>query len=219
MGLALTASAQALRAQAPGLAVMQGAFPGTGFAAAVNGGRADGQTAILAAVGFGARSGGLHLDLGAGALGGSRAGYRGTRATYGGRLAVRVAQLFDARVAITPFAGFGSTRGTVERTNRTVQTDQTPIGAAIGGRLALGSAGRAVALSAAPFYGLYRQSGDSLETKTTGRVRATLSAEVAATPHVGVSLSVEAGQNAGATGIGPSGTLVSAGVSFAFGRR
>lgn len=214
-------SAPSLVAQAPGLPVLQGAFPGRGFAVAANVGRASGQPAVLGAAGFGARSGSLHFDLGAGVLTGGRDGYRSGQFMYGGRLAVRAVQFFDERVAVTPFAGYGSTRAKLTRAARadsgtTVQFEETPVGAAVGGRIAVG--GRAVALSVAPFYAWYRQSG-AVATDTRGRLRATVSAEVALTPRIGVGLGIETGQTSDSVRPGPQGSLIALSASFAVGRR
>ena len=224
-GLALATSAGA---QAPGLPVLQGAFLGPGLAAAINVGRASGRTGTLAAVGFGTRRGRAHLDLGAGIEGGSTPGYDGSALTYGARIAVRALQLFDERVAVTPFLGFGSTRAKVSNvaaagppvtardTGRTLQTDQIPAGVAVGGRLAIGE--RAVALSVAPFYTRYRQSGLTTEA-TRGRVRIAGVFDAAVTERIGLTFGIEAGQTSGGGQPGPTGTQVGGGLSFAFGRR
>lgn len=230
-GVALAVlAARGSGAQVPGLPVLQGAFPAAGFAVAVDAGHGDGQTAAVVAAGYGPQSGRLHVDFGGGVLTGARAGFKGNPATYGGRVAVRVLQMAGERVAVTPFAGFGSTRWRVANTTqagppvtaadtgRSLASDVIPVGASVGARLAVGATG-AVALSVAPFYAWYRQSGLTSADGTRGRVRIAGVAELSLAERFGVVAGVEVGQTSDRTRPGPSGAVIGGGVSYRFGRR
>ena len=96
--------------QLPGLPVFQGAFPAPGLAVGADVGRDAGRTMLAGAVGYGPRSGRFGLVAGAGVFSASAPGFGGSRLAYGARFALRAVQFANARLAITPFAGFGSTR-------------------------------------------------------------------------------------------------------------
>lgn len=228
-GAVISALAITAGAQAPGLPLLQGAFPAPGLAAGINVGHGDGRTAALLAVGIGPRNGRLHLDLGGGVLTGDRPGFKSTPATYGGRIAVRVATFASERIAVTPFFGFGSTRSRISNSataglpvvvgdsGRTLETDVIPVGASIGGRFAVG-ASSAVAVSVAPYYAWYRQTGIATE-ETRGRVRAAGVVELALGDRFGIVAGVEAGQTSADGRPGPGGTTFAGGVSYALRRR
>lgn len=232
--LVAVASATALAAapggaQLPGLPVFQGAFPTSGLAAGMNVGRSSGRTMVAGAVGYGPRSGRFALTAGIGAFANALEGYRGSRLAFGGRAAFTALRLADGRIAVTPFAGFGSSRATVVTpaltglpvapadTGTAIQFVELPLGAAVGWRFALGTQ-RAVALSLAPMYALYRRSGAGTDDRS-GAMRLAAVADVAVTPRIGVTLAGEFGQAASGTEPGPRAARIGLGASFAFAQR
>ncbi|AHG90172.1 hypothetical protein J421_2635 [Gemmatirosa kalamazoonensis] len=215
--------------QLPGLPVFQGAFPAPGLAVGADVGRDAGRTMLAGAVGYGPRSGRFGLVAGAGVFTASAPGFGGSRFAYGARFALRAVQFANQRLAITPFAGFGSTRarltsGTVAGLPATppdigkvMQMDRIPLGIAAGGRFRIGDA-RALALSLAPAYTLDRRTGGSLDA-TKWNLRVAAVADLALTSRLGVSLASEFGQSTSLPEPGPTGSQIGLGVSFAFARR
>jgi hypothetical protein len=125
---------------------------------------------------------------------------------------------------VTPFVGFGSTRATLASaatvgppataadTGKTITTDEIPLGVSAGWRTSLGAT-RALALSVAPAYTIYRRSGGALDG-SRGALRVATVGEIAVTSRIGVTLGAEFGQSAGAAEPGPTGTRVGLGASF-----
>lgn len=215
--------------QLPGLPILQGAFAGPGLAAGVDAGRADERTMTAVAVGYGTRSGRVGLVAGVGFFGDAAAGFRGSRVGYGGRVGVTAVRLMNERLAVTPFAGFGSWRGTLASgalsglpviagdTGTTLQFDEIPIGVSAGWRLRLGAT-NAVAVSVAPAYTVARRAGGSLDANK-GYFRVATVADVAVAGRFGVTLAGEFGQTAQGSDPGPQGSRIGLGVSYAFLRR
>jgi hypothetical protein len=141
---------------------------------------------------------------------------------------VTAVRFAGARLAVTPFVGFGSARGTLASaqlagppatasdTGSVIQNDEIPIGAAVGWRARLGEA-RALALSLSPAYVLYRRSGGTIGANRQAFRVATV-AELALAPRIGVTVSGEFGQSAASGEPGPTGSRVGIGLSFAIAR-
>lgn len=225
---AIIPTARTSGAQLPGLPVLQGAFPAPGFAGAVNVGRDDGRTLGAAALGYGQGSGRLGAVAGLGVRSAAEPGYSGSRLAYGTRVAFTALRLLDQRVAVTPFAGFGSARGTVADAavargsittadvGKTISRDEIPLGIAAGWRFAVGET-RALALTVAPMYALSRQTGGTANA-SEWYARVALVAEGVLSRRLGVTLGAELGQNADDASPGPRGGRIGAGVSLRFGR-
>jgi len=221
--------ARPLRAQLPGLPLFQGAFPSPGLAAGVDVGRAESRTMTAAAVGYGPRSERFGLVAGLGLFNNTAPGYGGSHIGYGARFALTAFRFAGQRLAVTPFAGYGSSRGTLESgtlaglsatpedTGAVLRTDEFPFGVAVGFRTRLGAT-RALALSLAPAYTLDRRSGGTLDA-SHGGLRVSAVAEVAVMPQIGVTLATEFGQSATGEDPGPRGSRIGLGLSYAFAKR
>lgn len=202
-----------LGAQLPGLPVLQNAFVGPGFAAAVNGGGGSGSTAFAAALGWAPRSARLQVSVGGGVL--RSEGESG--GAFGARVAVPIFAMMNGNLGIAAFGGVGGAQGPRIPPDGRAGLGQAPLGAAVGYRRALGAT-RAVSFYAAPFVGFFRSDfGDDTESATLFRVSA--GGDIALTRALGLTVGVEAGQTRGEDGPGPSSLLWGAGVSYAFGRR
>jgi hypothetical protein len=207
--LGLTAVAEG---QLPGLPVLQNAFVGPGFAAAVNGGGGSGATAYAAALGWAPRSARFQVSVGAGAhIGGGETG-----GAFGARVAVPVFSFMNGSLGVAAFAGVGGARGPRVQGAR-VGLGQAPVGAAVGYRRALGAT-RGVSVYAAPSFAYFCSDfGDS--TKSAGLFRVALGGDFALTRAIGLMAGLEAGGTRSGSGPGASGVVWGAGVSYAFGRR
>jgi hypothetical protein len=228
--LACAAPIATAAAQLPGLPVLQGAFPAPGLAAGVDLGQGSGRQVIAGALGYAPGSGRFGVTAGIGAFAEDEPGYRKGRVAYGARVALTAVRFADDRVALTPFAGFGSRRptlanaslagapaGAVVDTGSAVQLDEVPLGVAAGWRFGLG-ASRAMALSLAPAYVLYRRAGAGFDDTRWG-MRVAAVAEASLAPRLGVALGAEFGQAATGSEPGPRGVRAGLGVSVSLARR
>lgn len=207
-------SVRPLPAQLPGLPVLQNAFVGSGFAAAVNGGGGGGASAYAAALGWAPRSARFQVSIGAGAF--RSEGQTG--AAFGARVAVPVFSAMNGNLSLAGFAGVGGARGpSVPQVGR-AGLGQAPLGVAVGYRRALGAA-RAFSVYAAPFYGFFRSDFGEAGSESAWLLRVSLGGDFALTRAIGLTAGLEAGASASADGPGPSGAVWGAGVSYAFGRR
>jgi hypothetical protein len=198
--------------QLPGLPVLQNAFVGPGFAAAINGGGGAGSSAYAAALGWAPGSARFQVSVGAGAHVGSGE----TGGAFGARVAVPVFSLMNGNLGVAAFAGLGGARGPRVQGAR-VGLGQAPVGAAVGYRRALGAT-RGVSVYAAPFFAYLRNDfGDS--TSSEGLFRISIGGDFALTRAIGLTAGLEAGATRRGTGPGRSGVVWGAGVSYAFGRR
>jgi hypothetical protein len=211
--LAGMASSRAAAAQLPGLPVLQNAFAGPGFAAAVNAGGGSGGSAYAAALGWAPGSSRFQISLGGGVL----VSEGETGGAFGVRAAVPVFQLMNGALGIAAFGGVGGAKGP-EVTGARVGLGQGPIGAAVGYRRALGTT-RGFSVYAAPFAMFYRNDfGDETESATLFRF--SVGGDFAFSRALGVTAGLEGGAQRSADGRpGPSGVLWGVGVSYAFGRR
>jgi hypothetical protein len=200
------------RAQLPGLPVLQNAFVGPGFAAALNAGGGGGATAYAAALGWAPGSARFQVSIGAGA----HVSEGETGGAFGARIAVPVFSLMNGNLGIAAFAGVGGAQGPRVQGAR-VGLGQAPIGAAVGYRRALGAT-RGVSIYAAPFFGYFRNDfGD--RTESAGLFRVSIGGDFALTRAIGLTAGVEAGATRSGDGPGAAGVIWGAGVSYAFGRR
>jgi hypothetical protein len=199
-------------AQLPGLPVLQNAFVGPGFAAAVNGGGGSGSSAYAAALGWAPGSARFQVSIGAGA----HVGGGDTGGAFGARVAMPVFSLMNGNLGVAAFAGVGGARGPTVQGAR-VGLGQAPIGAAVGYRRALGTT-RGVSVYAAPFFAYFRSDFGN-RTQSASLFRISVGGDVVLTRAIGVTAGLEAGGKRSGNGPGPDGVTWGAGVSYAFGRR
>lgn len=199
--------------QLPGLPVLQNAFVGPGFAAAVNGGGGSGGSAYAAALGWAPRSARFQVSVGVGAV----VSEGETGGAFGARVAVPVFSMMNGALGVAGFAGVGGGQGPRLPAAR-VGLGQAPVGAAVGYRRAIGAT-RGFSIYAAPFFGYFRNDfGDS--TSSTGLFRIAIGGDFALTRAIGLTAGVEGGGQSKGTGRpGPAGVIWGAGVSYAIGRR
>jgi hypothetical protein len=196
----------AVHAQMPGLPVLQNAFTNPGITVAANVGFASDLNTYGGAVSWVPGGGRFGLSAGAGSMmpdGGD------PTLAYGARGAVGVpwlSGLGDLAVAVFVGAGGASRSG--------ISTLYVPAGLSVGWRRALGAT-RGISLYAAPFYGWTRVSGEG-ESDSAGLVRASFGLDVTIMPRLGATLGVETGATADDDDPGPTGTVIGAGVSYAF---
>jgi hypothetical protein len=199
-------------AQLPGLPVLQNAFVGPGFAAAINGGGGSGASAYAAALGWAPRSARFQVSIGAGA----HLSEGETGGAFGARVAMPVFSFMNGNLAVAAFAGIGGAQGPRVQGGR-VGLGQAPVGAAVGYRRALGAT-RGVSIYAAPFFGYFRNDfGDN--TESAGLFRFSIGGDFALTRALGLTAGLEAGQKQSGAEPGASGIIWGGGVSYAFGRR
>jgi hypothetical protein len=201
------------QAQLPGLPVLQNAFVGPGFAAAVNGGGGSGSSAYAAALAWAPRSARFQISIGAGV----HRSEGETGGAFGARVAVPVFSMMNGNLGVAAFGGVGGARGPTIDGSR-VGLGYAPVGAAIGYRRALGAT-RGFSVYAAPFFGFFRSDFGDAGSESTGLFRVSVGADFAVTRAIGVTAGIEAGASGGDDGPGPSGVVWGAGVSYAFGRR
>jgi hypothetical protein len=206
------AAGQHVGAQLPGLPVLQNAFVGPGFAAAVNGGGGSGASAYAAALGWAPGSARFQASVGAGVFRSEGE----TGGAFGARVAMPVFSFMDGSLGVAAFAGVGGAQGPRVQGGR-VGLGQAPIGAAVGYRRALGAT-RGFSVYAAPSFGYFRNDfGDN--TESAWLFRFSIGGDFAVTRAIGVTAGLEAGQKRSGTDPGASGLIWGAGVSYAFGRR
>jgi outer membrane scaffolding protein for murein synthesis (MipA/OmpV family) len=210
--LAIVVSGPDAAGQLPGLPVLQNAFVGPGFAAALNvGGGGDGTT-YAAALGWAPRSARFQVSVGAGALVADGA----TGGAFGARVAVPIFTLMKGNLGIAAFGGLGGAQGPKVQDGR-VGLGQAPVGAAVGYRRAIGAT-RGFSVYAAPFFAYFRSDfGNS--TQSAGLFRISIGGDFALTRAIGLTAGLEAGGSRRANGPGPDGVIWGAGVSYAVGRR
>jgi hypothetical protein len=200
-----------LGAQLPGLPVLQNAFVGPGFAAALNAGGGGGGTAYAAALGWAPGSARFQVSVGGGAFvaGGETGG------AFGARVAMPVFSFRNGSFGVAAFGGIGGAQGPRVQGAR-VGLGQGVLGAAVGYRRALGAT-RGLSIYAAPFFGYFRDDfGDS--SNSAGLFRVSAGVDFALTRAIGLTAGLEAGGTRD-NGPGPDGVLWGAGVSYAFRRR
>lgn len=204
IGATVLLGAALARAQMPGLPVLQGPFANPGLTVGANVGGGNGITTYAAAASLGA--GRFLLSGGVGALSPEEGS---TSAAYGARAAMPLMSFMGGAAGVAAFAGVGGS------SSEGVSTVQLPVGAGVGWRRALGSS-RGVAVHAAPMVTFYRASFDG-ETASKALFRASLGVDFAVTPHLGVTLGAEGGQQprAGSGDPGPAGSVAAIGVSWA----
>jgi len=212
--LAAVCAAPRASAQLPGLPVLQNAFVGPGFAAAVNGGGGGGASAYAAALGWAPRSARFQISVGAGAF---RSGGE-TGGAFGARVAVPVFSFMNGNLGIAAFAGVGGARGPTDPPRGRAGLGQAPLGAAVGYRRALGAT-RGFSVYAAPFVGFFRSDFGDAGSESATLIRLSVGGDFAITRAIGVTAGLEAGATRDDDGSGPSGALWGVGISYAFGRR
>lgn len=203
----------AAAAQLPGLPVLQNAFVGPGFAAAVNAGGGSGATAYALALGWAPRSARFQVSVG----GGAYASGGETGGAFGLRVAMPVFSMMNGDLGVAAFGGLGGAQGPRTENGR-AGLGQAPLGAAIGYRRRLGAT-RGFSVYAAPYFGYFRTDFGNAGSESAGLFRVSVGADLALTRALGVTAGVEAGATGGDARPGPSGALWGVGVSYAFGRR
>lgn len=199
------AGARELRAQMPGLPVLQNGFSNSGITVAGNYGRSSDLVGYGAAVAWAPASGRFQLSAGGGAVtpdGGARA------TSYGVRAAMPLGSLLGGgRIGLAPFAGVG---GATFEGRRIMQI---PVGIGAGFRARLGAT-RSVAVFATPFYSWTRASGSNIESTRAGLLRVSLGVDVALLPKVGATIGWESGQSAKDGDPGASSSTLGVGLSY-----
>lgn len=212
LALAVAATARPVRAQLPGLPVLQSAFAARrGLAIGANAGGGGGQAAFAAAgswVPGGAR---VQFSVGAGLTRGTDStGATSQGGSGGARVSYRIRSFGDA-IALGIFGGLGGAR------IGDAKVYTVPIGASLAYRRAVGETG-AIGLFASPFFGGTRTSANGASTKTQ-RLRASVGGSIGF-GSIGVTIGVESGaEDKTGAGGGVSAaprTLVGGGVSYAF---
>jgi hypothetical protein len=205
--------ASRVSAQLPGLPVLQNAFVGPGFAAAVNGGGGSDGSAFAAAAGWAPGSARFQVSLGIGV-------YRSegeTGGAFGARAAVPVFSMMNGDLGVAAFGGIGGARGPTVQGAR-VGLGYAPVGAAVGYRRAFGGT-RGLSLYAAPFVAFFRNDFGDAGSESSTLFRFSVGADFALTQAIGITAGLEAGSTGGDDRPGPSGITWGAGVSYIFGRR
>lgn len=202
--VAALGAAGALQAQLPGAPVLQNAFVAPGVVLALDGGGGDGAV-YAAAMSWAPGNARFQLSAGAGSwtpTGGD------ARFVYGGRVAAPVLSLMGGNLGVAVFAGAGTgpARGTTPRA-----PTQTPIGASIGYRKALGAT-HGFSIYAAPMYLGIAAQGRSAEHL----FRTSFGVDAGVTKSIGVTAGVETGQTS--SGGGPTAARWGVAVSWAPGR-
>jgi hypothetical protein len=192
--------------QMPGVPVLQNAFTAPGLVAAVNGGAIDDAKAAALAGSWTPGSGRFVLSAGAGMLFPDEGD---DVFAWGARVAVPLPRPSSGNFGVGMFVGVGGARPDAG------SVTQLPAGITVGWRRAIGAT-RALSLYAAPFYNWSRASAND-ETLTAGHVRVSAGLDFAVTPSFGVTVGVEAGQEADVDEPGPTGTGFGLGLSYAFG--
>lgn len=217
-GALALALAPAAGAQAPGLPIAPSAFIRPGLAAALDGGRADGEHAALLAAAYGAGEGRWQLMGGAGILT-TATGFRSPALTWGGRLGYRV--LGRDRLGVVAFAGLGEARYRIDAPEGspggTLVRRQVPLGVAAGYRGTWGAAGsgRAWGLSVAPAWVQQTLRVTDEASLDGSGVRASAVAELALTRRLGISVAYEDGHRARGDEPGPRGAAWGVAVAVA----
>lgn len=203
--LASLCAAGALQAQLPGAPVLQNAFVAPGMVVALDAGGGDGGV-YAAAVSWAPGNARFQLSGGAGSW--TPTGGTG-RFVYGARLSAPIFSIMGGNLGLGVFAGLGSgpSRGTTPRA-----PTQTPIGASIGYRKAIGAT-HGLSVYAAPMYLGIAAQGQTAEHL----FRTSFGVDIGVTKSVGVTAGVETGQTS-TTG-GPTTARWGAAVSWAPGRK
>jgi hypothetical protein len=216
-----------LGAQMSGVPVLQNAFANPGITAGLNVGVQDGARAYGGAVSWSPGAGRIQVSAGAGAFdskGPPMIGGGGDRAqtlTWGVRGAYSILERAGGALGVGAFLGVGGL-------NRSgLALISVPIGLSVGWRHALGDT-RAISFYVTPFYSYTEMSLDpeSLgcapedectdERQRDGVLRASVGADVALTPSIGVTAGYEMGQR-GDRDAGARDGVFGLGISYAFG--
>ena len=198
-------------AQIPGAPVLQNAWAAPGIVAALNisGGSAAGASnAGVYALAAGWAPSGARFQLSGG--GGAASG-GGSRGVYGVRAAVPITELMQGKLGLGGFVGVGGSSAPAG--DSISSTMVVPVGAAIGYRMAIGSAGRGFSAYVDPNYQLH--SGPKTRT---GFFRVGIGVDAGITSRLGATLGLETGSTAPAGKVGPRGSVFGLGVSMKMGR-
>ena len=197
-----------LRAQLPGVPVLQNAFSNPGLTIGINYGKGDDSKAYAGAISWAPTSGRFQVTGGFGAFepdGADRA------SAWGARASVPITQTMMAgKLGVGAFAGVGGA------SQSGVSLLHVPAGASVSWRTRLGER-RGISLYAAPFYSWTRVSFDG-ESQSKGLLRASVGVDVAVVPSLGITVGYEAGQKAGEDEPGATGGTFGVGISFALRR-
>jgi hypothetical protein len=197
-----------LRAQLPGVPVLQNAFSNPGLTIGINYGKGDESKAYAGAISWAPASARFQVTGGFGAFepdGGDRAN------AWGARASVPITQTMMAgKLGIGAFAGVGGA------SQDGVSLLHVPAGASISWRTRLGER-RGISLYAAPFYSWTRASFDE-ESQSKGLLRASFGVDVAVVPSLGITVGYELGQKAGEEEPGATGGTFGVGISYALRR-
>lgn len=207
VGVIALAVPATIAAQMPGVPVLQNAFTAPGVVAAVNGGAIDQERAFALAGSWTPGSGRFVLSAGGGML----SPEVGEDAfAWGVRLAAPLPRPSSGNFGVGLFVGVGGANPDAGSLTR------IPAGVSFGWRRGIGAT-RALSLYAAPFYDWTRATVDD-ETLTAGHIRFSTGLDLAFSPSWGVTVGLEAGQEADVDEPGPTGIGYGLGLSYAFGR-
>ena len=203
----VTLHATAGRAQMPGAPVLQNAWASPGLVVAAD--FAGGSGSLYGgAVGWAPGSGRFQLSAGVGSQtpkGGSG------RVVYGVRAAFPLFQAMSGKLGVAGFVGMGG--GSAKAGDTTSSKSLVPVGATVGYRQAIGTAGRGISGYLAPSFQFH--SG-AFQKKNYFRVAGGVDVGISA--RFGLTLGFESGANAKAGDVGPSGSLFGIGASMKLGR-
>lgn len=197
-----------VRAQLPGVPVLQNAFANPGLTIAVNYGQSDESKAYAGAIAWAPANARFQVTGGFGAFepdGADRS------SAWGARASVPITQTMMAgKVGVGAFAGVGG----ASRDDASLL--HVPAGASISWRTRLGER-RGISIYAAPFYSWTRVTFDD-ESESKGLIRASVGVDVAVVPSLGVTIGYEFGQKADDGPPGATGGSFGVGVSYALRR-
>ncbi len=208
LAAASVAGSTDLRAQLPGVPVLQNAFANPGLTIGVNYGQSDDSKGYAGALAWSPASSRFQVTGGFGAFKPDE----GDRAWgWGARAAVPITQTMMAgKLGIGAFAGVGGS------SQDEVSLLHVPAGASISWRTRLGER-RGISIYAAPFYSWTRVSFDD-ESESKGLIRASFGVDVAVVPALGITVGYELGQKADEGEPGATGGTFGIGVSYALRR-
>jgi hypothetical protein len=130
---------------------------------------------------------------------------------YGVRAAFPILQLMNGKLGVAGFAGAGG--GNAKAGDTTSSKGLIPVGAAIGYRQAIGTAGRGISAYVDPSFQYHT---GAFQKKSYFRVAGGV--DVGLTSRFGLTLGFESGTSAKAGNVGPSGGLFGVGASMKLGR-
>jgi hypothetical protein len=195
-------------AQMPGAPVLQNAWASPGIVVAANFAGGKGSSLIGGAAGWSPASGRFQLS---GGVGSGRPAIGSRRLVYGARVAVPLMQAMAGKLGVAGFAGIGG--GPVKSTETTLSKTIVPVGAGIGYRHAIGTAGRGISGYLDPMYQFHTATAGN-----KGYFRVAGGVDLGISSRFGLTFGFESGATAKLGEAGPAGGLYGIGVSMKLGR-